>query len=330
MRPKNIPDLPSYPLYKKTMNNNLKTILKIALSSAGIIFLISLFFISAPSDFPLNKIITIDKGATLKEISENFQKEKIIRYPILFNSLTRYSGYEKDIKAGKYIFEKRLSLIGLIGRLVRGESGIPSIKITIPEGSTISDINRIFQNRGFENFAIKNKELEGYLFPDTYFFLIDDTPDAIVAKTTENLKNKTDELEEAIKNSKRTFHQILTMASLLEKEAAKIEDRKIISGILWKRLDKKMALQVDATLDYALGKNTFELTTEDLKKDGPYNMYTRRGLPPTPICSPGLDAIIAAIFPKKTQYWYYLSDKKGNLHYSKTYEEHKLNKAKYL
>ncbi len=314
----------------KKMNNNLKKILKIALSSAGIIFLIFLFFISAPANFPVNKIITIGKGATLKEISENFQKEKIIRYPILFNSLVRYSGYGKDIKAGKYIFEKRLSLIGLIGRLVRGESGIPSIKITIPEGSTISDINRIFQNRGFEDFAVKNKELEGYLFPDTYFFLINDTQDAIIAKMTENLKNKTGELEEAIKNSKRTFHQILTMASLLEKEAAKTEDRKIISGILWKRLDKKMPLQVDATLDYALGKNTYELTTEDLKKDSPYNTYTRRGLPATPICNPGLDAIVAAIFPEKSSYWYYLSDKKGNLHYSKTYEEHKLNKAKYL
>ena len=203
--------------------------LKIALSSAGVIFLISLFFISAPSDFPVNKIITVNKGATLKEISENFQKKKIIRYPVLFNSLVKYSGHGKDIKAGKYIFEERLSLIGLIGRLVRGESGIPGIKITIPEGSTISDINRIFQNRGFEDFAIKNKELEGYLFPDTYLFLIDDAQDAIVAKMTENLKNKTGELEEAIKNSKRTFHQILTMASLIEKEAANSEDRKIIS-----------------------------------------------------------------------------------------------------
>jgi UPF0755 protein len=312
------------------MNNNFKKILKIALTAAGIIFLISLFFISAPVDFPVNKIITVDKGATLKEISENFQNEKIIRYPVLFNSLVRYSGHGKDIKAGKYIFEERLSLIGLIGRLIRGESGIPSIKITIPEGSTISDIDRIFQNRGFKDFAVRNKELEGYLFPDTYLFLIEDTPDAVVAKMTENLKNKTADLEEAIKNSGRNFDQILTMASLLEKEAAKTEDRKIISGILWKRLDKKMALQVDATLDYALGKNTFELTTEDLRKDGPYNTYTRRGLPPTPICNPGLDAINAAIFPEKTAYWYYLSDKEGNLHYSKTYEEHKLNKTKYL
>jgi UPF0755 protein len=309
---------------------NQKRILKIVLPLAGVFFLVFLFVISAPSDFPLNKIITVEKGATVKQIAENFKQENLVRFSALFDMLIRYTGNETNIKAGKYIFNRPYSIVGLMQRLVKGDYGVPSIKVTIPEGSTIDDINKIFQKKGFGDSVVKDKELEGYLFPDTYLFLTDDRPDAIVVKMTENLKAKTDELEEAIKDSKRNFHQILTMASLIEKEAADSEERKIISGILWKRLDKKMPLQVDATLDYVLGKNTFELVTEDLKTDGPYNTYTRIGLPPTPICSPGLDAITAAIYPENSPYWYYLSDKEGNIHYAKTFEEHKLNKAKYL
>jgi UPF0755 protein len=309
---------------------NKKLILKVILSLVGIFFLTFLFVISAPSNFPLNKIITVEKGATVKQITENFGQENLVRFPVLFDMLIRYAGREADIKAGKYAFSKPLSIVGLMRRLIKGDYGIPSIKITIPEGSTISDINNIFRKAGFESFAIGNRELEGYLFPDTYFFLADDTADAVVAKMTANLKIKTDKFEEAIDSGKRNFHQILTMASLIEKEAANSEDRKIISGILWKRFDKKMPLQVDAAFLYAIGKNTFELTMEDLKKDDPYNTYTRIGLPPTPISNPGLDAISAAVFPEKSLYWYYLSDKKGNIHYAKTFEEHKLNKAKYL
>lgn len=314
----------------RKMSNKRKLILEIILSVAGVFFLAFLFLISSPPDFPVNKIITVEKGATLKQVSENFQEEKLVRFSAIFDILTRYMGHEKDIKAGRYLFDRPLSVIGLMRKLISGESGIPGVKIIIPEGSTISDINRIFQNAGFLNFEIKNKDLEGYLFPDTYLFLIDNASEDVTARMTENFKVKTADLEEAIKNSGRSFDQILKMASLIEEEAAESEDRKIISGILWKRLDKKMLLQVDATLDYALEKNTFELTTEDLRKDGPYNTYTRIGLPPTPICNPGLDAINAAIFPEKTPYWYYLSDKEGNLHYAKTFEEHKLNKAKYL
>lgn len=311
-------------------DKNLKTILKIALPLGGIFFLVFLFIISAPSDFPLNKIITVERGATLKQVAAGFKQENLVRFPVFFEILLRYTGNETDIKAGKYMFSRPLSIVGLMRRLVKGDYGISSIKIMVPEGSTIEDIDKIFRNAGFENFEIKNKELEGYLFPDTYFFLMDSTSEEIIAKMTENFKTKTDGLEEAIKNSKRTFHQILTMASLIEKEAANSNDRKIISGILWKRFDKRMPLQVDATLDYALGKNTYELTTDDLKKDDPYNTYTRRGLPPTPICNPGLDTILAAIYPEKSPYLYYLSDKDGNIHYAKTFEEHKLNKEKYL
>jgi UPF0755 protein len=120
------------------------------------------------------------------------------------------------------------------------------------------------------------------------------------------------------------------MASLIEEETATPEDRRIVSGILWKRLSSGMRLQVDATFAYTIGKGSLELTTEDLKSDSPYNTYRIYGLPPTPIVNPGLDAITAALHPTSSPYVYYLSDKNGVMHYSKTFEEHKLAKAKYL
>ena len=295
------------------------------------IFLLSLFLISAPADFPANKIIIVEKGLTSKQVAENFEKENLVRYAVLFDTLVRYSGREKDIKAGKYLFDKKLSLFGLMRRLINAEYGVPDIKITIPEGFSIKDINRIFTDKGFENFEIKDKELEGYLFPDTYFFSVDSMPQDVVAKMMENLKSKiTPDLEKAFAENGRNFHKILTMASILEKEAATAEDRKIISGILWKRLDKKMPLQVDAAFLYFIDKNTFQLTDDDLKIDSPYNTYLYRGLPPMPIANPGLDAILAAIYPKKSPYWYYLSDKDGIVYYSETYDDHLTKKAKYL
>jgi UPF0755 protein len=330
----NILDLVLSPLSSTKMidnNLNLRPSQGLILILVGVFFFFFLFFISVPSDFPVGEIIAIEEGATLKEIAAIFKQERLIRSANFFDLLVRYSGYEKEIKAGKYMFSEPLSVIGLMRRLIKGDYGVSLVKITIPEGATINDINKIFSDKGFKDFEIKDKELEGYLFPDTYFFSADTTVRETVSKMTENLKNKiTPDLENATVNAGRTFHQVLTMASLIEKEAAEIEDRRLISGILWKRFDEKMPLQVDAAFVYAIGKNTFELTKDDLKIDNPYNTYNRVGLPPTPICNPGLDAILAAIFPEKSPYWYYLSDKEGKVYYSKTFEEHVQKKQKYL
>ena len=120
------------------------------------------------------------------------------------------------------------------------------------------------------------------------------------------------------------------MASIIEREAITPEARRIVSGILWKRIKMGMPLQVDATFAYVNGKNTYELTAEDLHIDSKYNTYEYKGLPPGPICNPGLDSIIATIEPTATPYLYYLSEKNGTMHYAKTFEEHKMNKVKYM
>ena len=128
----------------------------------------------------------------------------------------------------------------------------------------------------------------------------------------------------------KPLHDVLTMASLVEGEARTREARRHIAGILWHRVELGMPLQVDAVFPYILGKNTYEVTTEDLRVDSPYNTYRYTGLPPGPINNPSLDAITAALNPTPSNYLYYLSDKEGIMHYATTHEEHLINRAKYL
>ena len=171
---------------------------------------------------------------------------------------------------------------------------------------------------------------EGYTFPDTYFFRPGQSIEAILSVFENNFRVKIQRAQEVIQKSGHTQDEILIMASLLEKEAATMKDRQQIAGVLWHRIEIGMRLQVDAVFPYILGKNTFELTREDLAVDSPYNTYVYKGLPPGPINNPGLNAILAAATPIKSKYVYFLSDKEGNFHYAVTYAQHLANKAKYI
>jgi UPF0755 protein len=177
---------------------------------------------------------------------------------------------------------------------------------------------------------LKLKPLEGYLFPDTYFFPPMASDQDIIEKMKETFDKKVSPYMEEIKNSGRSLGEIVTLASILEEEVQTTEDRKLVADLLLRRMAMHMPLQVDATLTYEIGKGSLELSTKDLKKDSPYNTYTRRGLPPTPISNPGLDTILAALHPTLNDYLFYLSDKDGITHFAKTHAEHVTNKAKYL
>ena len=171
--------------------------------------------------------------------------------------------------------------------------------------------------------------LEGFLFPDTYFFPKNISAEEAVKIILQNFNKKTDSVFRKTAADKEVY-DILIMASILEKEARTAEDKKIIADILWRRLKEGRPLQVDASLQYITGRNTFELTKKDLKMDSPYNTYRYKNLPPAPISNPGIDSIEAAFEPEANPFWYYLSDKDGIIHYSKTFEEHKSKKEKYL
>ncbi len=309
---------------------------RLAVFLGAILFMFSLVFyavFSPPRDFGKNRLIRVKQGSGLNEIAANLEKDGVIKSPFVFKTLTFLFLEHRNIKAGDYFFEEPLSAFGVVRRLTRGTYGLSSTKATILEGWTAWQMGGYFEGLGFftrEEWMKTAGRREGYLFPDTYFFLPNTSPEKVAEVMRENFDTKASPLLSEIESVGRDFEDIIVMASIIEKEASSPEDAKIISGILWKRLDAGMGLQVDAALTYITGKSSAELTEKDLAMDSPYNTYKYRGLPPTPIGNPGLDAIKAAIYPEKTLYWYYLHGRDGEPRYAIDFEGHKENKQKYL
>lgn len=220
---------------------------------------------------------------------------------------------------------------------LRPSSSLPKedleITITIPEGFTVEQMAGLFEEKGLfskiEFIKIAQNE-EGYLFPDTYRFFKSTTPEKVMEKMKKNFDEKISEFLPEIERQKKTPRDIIIMASIIEKEVHKIEDRGLVSGILWKRIKEGIGLQVDATITYVLKKTSAELTLDDLKTDSVYNTYKYKGLPKGPISNPGKSAIFTAVFPVNSKFLFYLSDKDGKTHYAKNFEEHKKNKLLYL
>ena len=173
--------------------------------------------------------------------------------------------------------------------------------------------------------------LEGYLFPDTYQIYKNASAKDIIKKMLDNFDKKLSaKMREDIKKQKKTIFEIVTLASIIEKEVPNEEDRKIVAGIFYKRLEKGMNLESCATINFILGNNKKQLSFEDTRVESPYNTYINKGLPPGPICNPGISAINAAIYPQKTDYLFFLSKPNNETVFSKTFEEHNQNKMKWL
>ena len=184
-------------------------------------------------------------------------------------------------------------------------------------------------------FLRETEGLEGYLFPDTYFVSTETTAEELVRMMRENFENKIE--RDTIELKGITFEDLVIIASMVEREGAAVEDKPVVAGVLFNRLLNNWPLQVDATVQYALGYQGEEdgwwkksVTFEDLEVDSPYNTYKNPGLPPAPICNPGLASLEAAFNPAETDYWYYVSDSEGRMHFAETIEQHNENVAKYV
>ena len=289
---------------------------------------------SAPSDFSSGITTHIPQNMTLSEAAEKLESQHIIRSAFAFKVAVALFHEGRGIQAGDYLWNEPQSAMRIAYRMAYGIQGLEEIKVTVPEGLASSDIARLlakdipgFDSKGFLALA---KPQEGYLFPDTYFFYENATPETVVDAMRANFERQISALSFQISLSGRSEKDIITMASLVEKEASSTTDRRIIAGILWKRLDDGMLLQVDAPFFYILGKDSSELTATDLATTSPYNLYKHTGLTPTPINNPGMDAIEAALNPTKTNYYYYLSDTNGVTHYAVTFDDHLANERKYL
>jgi len=251
-----------------------------------------------------------------------------------------------SIRAGEYEFTERVSMWTILRKLARGEIAI--CRITIPEGWTVQDIcdllsrEKLVDPKKFlalandSNYVIDDfkfpKNLEGYLFPDTYYFTKGtSTENSIIGQMLSQFKKKViDGLRKELSESKYSLNKIVTMASIVEREAIVDVERPIIAGVFYKRLKIGMALQSDPTVRYALSKYKGALTMDDIRTRSAFNTYYHPGLPPHPICNPGVASIKASINPPSVDYLYFVSKRDGTHFFSKKYGEHKKAKRKYL
>jgi len=310
-----------------------------ALKIAAVSLIIILFngyhlLLSPPSNFPSESIIVIAQGTTAPDVAKELADANIIARPLFLRLIFRVSGTSDRIQAGAYLFEKPQNLLAIAYRLITGAYGLPPVRVTFPEGTTVRDMSvqiiETFSTLSAKEFISVGKPYEGYLFPDTYLFSFSSDVDSMIKTMRVNFNSKIAPLSGDIQESGHSLSDIIIMASLIEREARTDVDKHIVAGILWNRLSRDMLLQVDAVFGYIYDRDTYNPSFADLKVESPYNTYTHTGLPPGPICNPGLESIEAALYPTKTDYLYYLTGRDGLMHYATTYAGHQTNQKKYL
>ncbi|HPN96511.1 MAG TPA: endolytic transglycosylase MltG [Candidatus Moranbacteria bacterium] len=289
----------------------------------------------------------ITKGENNTTVSGRLKEEGLISGKVYFYYYMRSQNLLGKILPGDYEFSGRMTIPEIAQMITRERENY--IKITFPEGwGSVKMADRLKENnlngdeflklvkepeKFKERYGFLNdpeiKSLEGYLFPDTYFFVPGSSAEKIIWKMLDNFQDKLDEkIISDIKIQNKSLNEIMTMASIIEMEVRSAEDRGVVSGIFWNRISIGQPLQSCATLAYILGVNKKQYSYEDTRTDSPYNTYINKNLPPGPISNPGLASIKAAVYPQKTAYMFFLSDPEtGKTYFAKTAEEHNLNKV---
>lgn len=310
----------------------------------------------------------IAPGEGTETIVRNLKEQGVVRNGLLFKNALRLSGLATKLQPGTYDLRGAKDFAEVARRLTTG--GVPANEfvLRVKEGWNLADIRAELARVGYakadelhhvtgipatdhrtlssdqapkpDDFSVdfpflKDKpsyvSLEGFLFPDTYRIFKDATPTEVTRKLLEHFDEKlTPELRRGIAARNLTVYQVVTMASIVEREVRTPADRRKVADLFWRRLDAGMALQADSTVNYATGKSLPAVTLEDTRNVSEYNTYKYPGLPLGPIANPGLDSIEATVHPEPNPYWYFLTDEAGNVHYGRTLDEHNANKAKYL
>lgn len=271
----------------------------------------------------------VEVGTGFSGLAEQLAEEELIRSAFWFKAYTYLQGSASDLKAGTYVVEKNASYAELVAQFVDGTIG-EDITLTIPEGYNSAQIGATVIDRfsiTMAEWEAADQNNEGYLFPDTYRFLPEVTAEEIITTMRSNFNKKTADLEPYGGYSMKDW---VIIASILEREVQSADDMAMVADIIYKRLDIGMALQMDSTVNYFTGKDTPSISFADRDTENPYNTYLYPGLPPGPISNPGLAALEGAAHPEANDYFYFLTDVQGNVHYGVTYDEHLANKAQYL
>jgi UPF0755 protein len=317
---------------------------KIALSIAASLFVLvillssglGLLLITPGGKSGKEQVFVVREGLPLSEISAELHQRGLIKYPSLFMFWGRLMGYSRQIKAGEYALSPTMSPVEILDKLRKGI--IITHPVTIPEGFTMEQIALLLEEKGLVNkeaflalakdpatlkrFGITGPSLEGYLYPDTYQFGRGISPLSILETMVHHFRDVVRPFAERIEKTGLALDEVVTLASIVEKETGLAKERPTIASVFLNRLERGMRLASDPTVIYGLDEFDGNLRKADLSKKTPYNTYVIRGLPPGPIANPGLESIKAVVFPEQTDYLYFVSKNDGSHHFSKTLSEH--------
>lgn len=291
--------------------------------------------------------LVIQRGTPLVMIGEQLKRAGVIKRPILFVGYSRFARIDRKVKAGEYTFENGLTTLDVLKKLARGDCKL--YKVTFIEGWTMNQMADYLSAQPFagpnmkESFlaAANDKYLlkafgldtdlaEGYLFPNTYFIERPKTAEWLIKILVDQFhKVYTTELQNRANELGMTTNEVMTLASIIEKETGREDERAIISSVFHNRLKKKMPLQADPTVIYGLKNFDGNLRKADLSDPHPYNTYVHPGLPPAPIANPGLASIRSALWPADSEYIYFVAKGDGSHEFTKTLDEHQRSVVKY-
>jgi UPF0755 protein len=302
-------------------------------------FLYTAFLTTAPGGAFELKQVEVRPGMTVANIAESAKAAGVVRSSFLLYTLLTVRHDPTAIYAGVYTFTEPQSVFAVANQFGTGAIDDESVRLTIPEGMRVRDIADLvvaaLPSISKDEYITLATPHEGYLYPETYFVPPTFTAADIVALQRTTYEERVAALRPRINESDFIEYEVLTLASIIEREANDEQSMRMVSGIFQNRLEIGMALQADASIEYTLDVPLNELKAGELAEnlrelDSPYNTYKNAGLPPTPISNPGITAIKAVLEPLPSDYFYYLTDDEGNFYYAKTLSEHNDNISKYL
>ncbi|HOV79535.1 MAG TPA: endolytic transglycosylase MltG [Bacillota bacterium] len=294
-------------------------------------------------------VVVVPQHATASQVGKILKQHRLIRNSLMFSLYARFTGMDGMIRAGQYRLSNSMPAPVILRELVEGR--LLAEMVTVPEGFTTSQVAELLVSKGLadrekfisaaasEDFPYSfleglpegERRLEGYLFPDTYQVIRGTEETAIINMMLQRFEREMAELDypARARSMGLTVHQAVTFASMVEREAKIDEERPVIAGVIYNRLKMSMPLQIDATVQYALGSSRETLYYRDLEVDSPYNTYKNTGFPPGPIAMPGRVSLLAVVNPDRNDYLYYVAKEDGSHAFARTLAEHDANRERY-
>jgi UPF0755 protein len=318
----------------------------LTLAGGGLFLALQGWWVStaAPGVRSAPKVVEIPPRRGLVEVARILDETEVIRSPLGFMLLALIRGSAGSLKAGEYQVPQGANTLVVLNLLEGGH--VLKHTVVFPEGAMLAELARLLENERLaraedvlrvardplflRQMDIRGDSVEGYLFPDTYQFVKGMTPEEMLARMVARMRDQlTPEILAEAEKRELTVHQLLTLASIIEREAVESSEMPLISAVFWNRLKRDMPLQADPTVQYAVGKGRQRLTRDDLQVDSPFNTYRRLGLPPGPIANPGRAAILAALRPAKVNYLYFVAMDDRRHQFSTTLADHNAAVTRY-